>query len=101
MTTLINNLLNDERGFVVSAELVLIATIAVLGMIVGLSEISFAVNNEMEDVSSAFGSLNQSYYVNGVHSEGKACTAGTEFTDNFDDCDSQFDISGSGVLGEY
>lgn len=101
MTTLINNLLNDERGFVVSAELVLIATIAVLGMIVGLSEISFAVNNEMEDVSSAFGSLNQSYYVNGVHSEGKACTAGTEFTDNFDDCDSQFDISGSGVLGEF
>ena len=30
---------NDEAGFVVSAELVLIATILVLGMIVGLSEV--------------------------------------------------------------
>lgn len=101
MTTLINNLLNDENGFVVSAELVLIATIAVLGMIVGLSEISFAVNNEMEDVASSFGSLNQSYHVNGVHSHGKGCTAGSSFEDNWDDCDSQFDISGSGVHNEF
>ena len=101
MATLINNLLNDENGFVVSAELVLIATIAVLGMIAGLSEISFAVNNEMEDVSSAIGSMNQSYYVNGVHSEGKACTAGSSFEDDWDDCDSQHDIVGSGVHSEF
>ncbi|HBN79405.1 MAG TPA: branched-chain amino acid aminotransferase, partial [Planctomycetaceae bacterium] len=37
MTQLINNLYNDEAGFIVSAELVLVATIAVLGMVVGLS----------------------------------------------------------------
>ena len=34
---------NDENGFVVSAELVLIGTITVLGMIVGLTELSFNV----------------------------------------------------------
>ena len=99
--TLITNLLNDENGFLVSAELILIATIAVLGLAVGLSEISFSVNNELEDVASAFGSLNQSFYVNGAHSEGKACTAGSEYSDEYDTCDSQWDIVGSGVHGEY
>lgn len=101
MTNLFTALLNDENGFMVSAELILIATIAVLGIVVGLSEISFAVNNELEDVASAIGSVNQSFYVNGIHSEGKGCTAGTEFDDNFDTCDSQWDIVGSGVRGEY
>ena len=33
-------LINDESGFIVSAELVLVSTIAVLGMIVGLSEVA-------------------------------------------------------------
>ena len=35
---------NDNNGFVVSAELVLIGTITVLGMIVGLTELSYGVN---------------------------------------------------------
>ena len=95
------NLLNDENGFLVSAELILLATIAVLGLIVGMSEISFALNNEMEDVASAIGSLNQSYYVSGLHSESKGCTAGSEFSDDLDDCDSEWDIQSSGVVGEF
>lgn len=41
---------NDENGFVVSAELVLIGTILVLGMIVGLTELSYGVNEELEDL---------------------------------------------------
>ena len=40
MTNLINALINDEAGFIVSAELVLVASIAVLGMVVGLSEVA-------------------------------------------------------------
>ena len=52
MTTL-KTLLNDENGFIVSAELIIVATIVVLSMAVGLSEISFSVNNELEDVGSA------------------------------------------------
>lgn len=77
MKNIITNLINDENGFIVSAELILVATIAVLGMVVGLSEISFGINNELEDVGAAFGSINQSYHVNGIHSPGKACTAGS------------------------
>ena len=54
MTALLNNLLNDEAGFIVSAELVLIATLGVLAMVVGLSEVAFNINNELQDVARAF-----------------------------------------------
>ncbi len=101
MTTLFTQLLNDENGFVVSAELVLISTIAILGLVVGLSEVSHAVNNELEDVASAVGSMNQSFYVKGLHSDGKGCTAGSRFHDETDTCDSQWDIQASGAQGEF
>jgi hypothetical protein len=100
MTNIFTKLINDETGFIVSAELILVATIAVLGVVVGLSEIAYGVNNELEDVASAFGSVNQSFYVNGVHSEGKACTAGSEYEDDQDNGDSQWDIVSSGYEAE-
>jgi len=100
MTNIFTKLINDETGFIVSAELILVATIAVLGVVVGLSEIAYGVNNELEDVASAFGSVNQSFYVNGVHSPDKACTAGSSYEDSSDTCDSQYDIVGSGYLAE-
>ena len=88
MTNIFTNLLNDEAGFIVSAELVLVATIGVLSLIVGLSEVAFNINQELEDVGSAFGSINQTYQYNGVAgSKGKA--EGSAFWDNRDagDCD--------------
>ncbi len=36
MTNIFTKLINDEAGFIVSAELILVATIAVLGVVVGL-----------------------------------------------------------------
>ncbi len=86
-----NALLNDEAGFIVSAELVLVATITVLGMIVGLSEIALNVNNELEDVGSAFASMSQSYRVHGStgHKGGAACSS---YSDQAEFCDGQFDI---------
>ena len=56
MNTLLAQLMADEAGFIVSAELVLVATILVLGMIVGLSEVANGINQELEDVGSAFSS---------------------------------------------
>jgi Flp pilus assembly pilin Flp len=100
MTGLFTKLLRDENGFLISAKLILISTIAVIGLVVGLSEVAFGVNNELEDVGSAIGSMNQSFYVNGQHSEGKGCTAGSEFQDVEDDCDSQWDIQASGWQSE-
>lgn len=100
MTNIFTTLLHDENGFLVSAELILISTILVMGLVVGLTEVSFAVNNELEDVASAIGSVNQSFYQNGLHSDGKGCTGGSEFRDAADHCDGQFDIVSSGYMGE-
>ena len=101
ITQLLNaKLLNDESGFLISAELILIATIAVLGLVVGLSEVAFNVNNELEDVASAFGSVNQSFHVKGNNSCGKGSRAGSRFSDDQDQCDSQWDIQGVGASDE-
>jgi len=91
MTTL-HTLLNDEAGFIVSAELVLISTIAVLGMVVGLSEVALNVNNELEDVGSAFASLRQSYKVKCTSSHG-AEMYGSSYWDQQEYCDGQFDVN--------
>ena len=89
--SLFTQLRNDEAGFIVSAELVLVATIAVLGMIVGLSEISLNVNNELEDVGSAFGCLQQSYDFSGVEGH-KGWAGGSSFYDQADYCSDENDI---------
>lgn len=86
------NLLNDEAGVIISAEIVLVLTIAVLAMIVGLSEVAVAVNTELNDVSNAIGALNQSYSVTGFcsmsHGKLKSFVSGSAYTgDQIDDCD--------------
>ena len=99
MTNLFTKLANDEAGFIVSAELVLVSTIVVLGMIVGLAEVGVSVNEELEDVASAFGSVNQSYEYKTAHG-GKGCTTGSSFSDSADECDSQWDVQLAGPQGE-
>lgn len=99
MTQELLALWNDEAGFVVSAELILIATIAVLAMVVGLAEVSNAVNQELEDVASAFGSVNQSFRYQGLTGHGGAA-GGTSFHDEIDFCDGAHDIAGTVPRGE-
>ena len=89
---MLRTLLNDEAGFIVSAELVLVATILVIGMIVGLSEIQHAVVAELGDVAEAIGALDQSYNYRGIRAdlEGAgehASCSGSGFNDEEDDCD--------------
>lgn len=86
------SLFRDEAGFIVSAELVLVATIVVIGLVVGLAEVQSAVIAELNDVGDAIGALNQSYYVAGSssfkgHHHLKAAFAGSSFRDVADDCD--------------
>lgn len=86
---------NDESGVIISAELVLVLTVAVLAMIVGLSEVAVAVNTELNDISNAIGALNQSYSfthfgstkAGGAVSNTKNSYAGSRFDDGGDDCD--------------
>ena len=88
---MLKNLWNDESGVIISAELVLVMTIAVLAMVVGLGEVAVAVNTELNDVSNAFGSLNQSFCVTGFQSicngKHKSSYGGSSFNDTVDDCD--------------
>lgn len=72
------SLLDDESGFIVSSEVVLIGTITVLGMIVGLSEVAFNVNRELGDVAAAFGNINQGYHFSGAFN-GQAGNNGSQF----------------------
>ena len=56
---LVRALWNDERGFIVSAELVLIGTIAILSMVVGLTTVSRSITRELSDIANAFDAVNQ------------------------------------------
>ena len=89
---MLNQFLNDEAGFIISAELVLVATILVIGLVVGLSEVQHAINTELNDVADAIGSLNQSYAFSGFHKLDQsgqlhAYSRGSLFVDVVDDCD--------------
>ncbi len=92
-------LLKDEGGFIVSAELVLVATLCVIGLVVGLSEVQHAINAELNDVGNAIGKLNQSYSFSGFHKIDAggvthAITYGSAYVDTTDDCDcNQCDIA--------
>jgi Flp pilus assembly pilin Flp len=96
---IMKSLLNDENGFVVSAELILVATIVVLGLVVALAEVRQAVSEELEDVASAIGSINQSYTYSGLKAKWN-CISGSHFYDDKDLCDSQFDVVGIPSIGE-
>jgi hypothetical protein len=92
MIRVLKSLYRDDAGFIVSAELVLVATITVLGLIVGLSEVSLNVNNELEDVGSAFASVTQSFSYSGACGHA-GHFGGSQFCDQADQCDGQFDIN--------
>lgn len=81
---LLAQLFRDEAGFIATSELVLLATIVVISMVVGLSEVSYAINNELTDVANAFGSMNQGFRYSGVNgqrgnSSGSASNNGGDF----------------------
>ena len=89
---MLRKLFSDESGVIISAELVLVLTVAVLAMVVGLSEIAVAVNTELNDLSNAIGALDQSYSFTGFTTSKsaanlKSAVAGSKFADETDDCD--------------
>lgn len=76
----------DEAGFVVSTELVLVATIVVIGLIVGLTSIRDQVVQELGDIAAMISQLNQSYSFSAI--TGHHSTTGGSFgNDQADSCD--------------
>jgi hypothetical protein len=76
----------EETGAIVSAEIMLVATILVIGVVVGLKSVRDSVVTELADVAQAIGNVNQSYSYSATAGH-HAFTAGAAFTDNFDFCD--------------
>ena len=90
---ILQRLLNDERGFIISIELTLIATVAALGLMAGMSAMRDAVLSELSDVAGAVQDFNQSYTLFGVRGH-RASTAGMAYLVRTDFCDSNDDASG-------
>jgi hypothetical protein len=82
---------SEESGLILSAELIIIVTVVVLGLVVGLSQLQFAVVSELQDAAAAIASLNQSFGFTGFrgcfnHGTRASFTAGSTFIDVFDNC---------------
>jgi len=88
----------DEAAFVVSADLVLVSCILVLGMMVGLVSLRDQVVQELADVGAAIAVLQQSYSWSAVTGH-TASVAGAGLTDTLDFCDSTDLIDAGYPLG--
>ena len=88
---MLRNLLNDESGFLISAELVLIFTLVFCGVAVGMAVVRDSLSQELGDVAEAIGALDQSYNFRGLQAPGVASNhascSGSGFNDENDDCD--------------
>jgi hypothetical protein len=95
MWNIAQQLWNDDSGVIISAELVLVLTIAVLSVIVGLHEAVGAAITELTDFSAALGAMNQSYMFTGFQSLSDSCgpckikskVYGSTWEDGRDMCD--------------
>lgn len=86
MRNLAQRLWQDDAGFVVSTELVLVATLLVIGITVGQSTLRDAVISELADTADAINQINQSYSFTAVTGHSSS-VAGTIFVDAEDFCD--------------
>jgi Flp pilus assembly pilin Flp len=81
MARLALRFLRDDQGALIATEWVFVATILVIGLIVGLKAVQSAVLNELEEVAGAIGAVSQSYSFGGT----RGCcgfTNGSSFSDD-------------------
>ena len=76
----------DEAGAVISAEIVLVATILVIGMVVGLKSVRDSVVTELADIAQAIANIDQSYSYSGILGHATQ-TTGSFYFDQADFCD--------------
>jgi hypothetical protein len=83
---MLRNLWKDEAGFIVSAELVFVATIVVIGLVVGLAVLRNQVVQELVDTGLAIGSVSQSFAVGGTLKSTVAWSDAFGYRDQRDFC---------------
>ena len=77
---------NEETGAILSAEVMLVASILVIGVVAGLSSLRDSVVTELADLAQALANVNQSYSYGGVQGH-HVFNGGGAFVDNTDFCD--------------
>ncbi len=90
MLNLLKALRQDEHGVILSAEIVIVGTVLVIGLMTGLVCLQKSVNSELGDFAKAIDSIDQSYSFSGhrkaggYHGTGNCCafTAGSAFRNN-------------------
>ena len=65
MKQLVKRFWNDEQGAVLSAELVILSTIGVMGVSYGVQNYVDSVNSELNDCAAAIRTLDQNAYMSG------------------------------------
>ena len=90
--TMLKTLWRDDAGVTYTIEVILVATIACIGLVVGLTTLRDSVTNELADVAGAVDSLVQTYRIDGITGH-SATVNGSIFEDLNDFCDSVGDIA--------
>jgi len=80
---------NEEIGAILSAEVMLVASILVIGVIAGLASLRDSVVTELADVAQAVANINQSFSFSGVAGH-HTFSGGGQFHDQIDFCDRQW-----------
>jgi Flp pilus assembly pilin Flp len=80
MRNLMARLWDDDDGALIAVEWIFLATILILGVIVGMVAVRQAILAELYDIANALLSLNQSYSLTG-QSNCESATAGAFFVD--------------------
>ena len=90
MLNLLKALRQDEYGVILSAEIVIVGTVLVIGVMTGMVCLQKSVNSELGDLAKAIDSIDQSYSFSGhqkagwLNGNGGCCayTAGSSFRNN-------------------
>jgi hypothetical protein len=78
---------NEEIGAILSAEVMLVASILVVGVIAGLASLRDSIVTELADVAQALANVNQSFSFSGVKGHHASGGGGGSFHDDIDFCD--------------
>ena len=89
---MLRSFINDECGFLISAELILIMTLMFCGVAVGWAVVRDSVVQELGDVAEAAGAVSNTYDLRGVRKRDSAGNvlsgnSGSAFIDETDACD--------------
>jgi hypothetical protein len=69
-----SKLWNDDAGALIASEFLFVATILVIGIVVGLSSVRVAVTAELGELGNAILALSQGYSISGL----QGCCASTD-----------------------